>query len=325
MKTLSLLIFLLVIVFSGNGFSQASPVLKNSPKSPTPDDFMVGEVKGKMVNKPAYLPKPQYPAKARQLGVEGIVRVQIKIDEEGNVTETSIISGPEELQAVSIETAQKTRFVAYRDSSKQFIKTEGVLTYTFEIQRASWSNIGYGLNMITILPVATVPLPTFAKAIEPEWTDERQALEKLKEIQTAQFANFQNPNGSNAIGAVGVASQNQASVTARWQVPIPQSPSNEQITLAQNLISALQTRLKNDKLNLWRFNLGLGLSKILRLYRNPFTQVDASKIIKDFSENAPAAVQPEILAKLNYLAVILQNKDSLDEINQALAIIFSDK
>ena len=298
-----LCVFIAIIFFSVNNFSQGTPVLRDSTRPQMPDDFTVGEVKGKIVNKPAYLPKPRYPISAKQAGAEGTVRVQIKVDEEGNVTEAMAISGPELLKEASEEAARYTRFVIARDAIGAPIKTEGTLAYSFEIKVAGWSNIGYGLSVLNMLPIANLPLPTFIKKIPIEWTKEREMFDKLKEIQKTQLANIQSPSGNTQGPTVGILGRNQASVTAQWRVPIPEPPSAEQITLAQNLVSAIQSRLENDKLNLWRFNLGIGLSKALRVYRSPSGREDAPKIIKELKANAPDGTSPAVLTQLDNLVV----------------------
>jgi len=85
-----------------------------------------GVLNGKAIN----LPKPDYPADARAAGIEGVVVVQVTIDEQGNVIEARPMSGPKQLQAVSVLAAQQAKFSPTLLSGEP-VKVTGILIFNF--------------------------------------------------------------------------------------------------------------------------------------------------------------------------------------------------
>ena len=76
------------------------------------------------------LPKPQYPAIARQAHASGTVVVQVLIDESGNVIAAHAVSGHPLLQAVAVAAARQARFSPTKLSG-QPVKVNGVIQYNF--------------------------------------------------------------------------------------------------------------------------------------------------------------------------------------------------
>jgi len=76
------------------------------------------------------LPKPDYPADARAAGVDGVVVVQVTIDEQGNVAEARAVSGPPQLQQVSISAALQAKFSPTLLMGEP-VKVTGVIVYNF--------------------------------------------------------------------------------------------------------------------------------------------------------------------------------------------------
>jgi TonB family protein len=88
-------------------------------------------ISGGMLNgKAISLPPPEYPAVARQAGASGSVRVQVAIDEEGNVIAAKAVSGPPSLQAAAVAAAREAKFAPTRLNG-QPVKVNGVLIYNF--------------------------------------------------------------------------------------------------------------------------------------------------------------------------------------------------
>jgi len=79
------------------------------------------------------LPKPAYPAIARQAHASGTVVVQVTIDENGNVISARAVSGHPLLQAVAVGAARQARFSPTKLSG-QPVKVTGVITYNFVAQ-----------------------------------------------------------------------------------------------------------------------------------------------------------------------------------------------
>jgi protein TonB len=74
------------------------------------------------------MPKPVYPKGVH--GVSGAVKVQVIIDEMGNVIQAQAVSGHTLLQAAAVEAARGSRF-SPTILSGQPVKVSGVITYNF--------------------------------------------------------------------------------------------------------------------------------------------------------------------------------------------------
>jgi protein TonB len=99
--------------------------------TPTP---RLAPISGGVLNgKAISLPKPPYPAIARQAHASGTVTVQVTIDENGNVISAHAVSGHPLLQAVAVQAARGARFSPTKLSG-QPVKVTGVITYNFVAQ-----------------------------------------------------------------------------------------------------------------------------------------------------------------------------------------------
>ena len=76
------------------------------------------------------LPKPDYPADARSAGVDGVVVIQVTVDEQGNVTEARAVSGPKILQEPSVNAAFQAKFSPTLLEGAP-VKVTGVIVYNF--------------------------------------------------------------------------------------------------------------------------------------------------------------------------------------------------
>jgi TonB family protein len=76
------------------------------------------------------LPVPEYPAEARAAGAEGVVVIQVTVDEQGNVTEARALSGPKMLHEVSLNAARQAKFSPTLLSGEP-VKLSGVLVFNF--------------------------------------------------------------------------------------------------------------------------------------------------------------------------------------------------
>ena len=109
-----------------------------SDKDPKPDDphaaaepgkhppISAGVLNGKAIS----LPRPDYPAAAKAAGAEGVVVIQVTVDEQGNVIEARAISGPRMLQEVSVNAALQAKFSPTLLQGEP-VKVTGVLVYNF--------------------------------------------------------------------------------------------------------------------------------------------------------------------------------------------------
>ena len=101
------------------------------PPAPTPPRAPIsgGVLNGRAIS----LPKPAYPAIARQAHASGTVVVQVTIDENGSVISARAVSGHPLLQAVAVGAARQARFSPTKLSG-QPVKVTGVITYNFVAQ-----------------------------------------------------------------------------------------------------------------------------------------------------------------------------------------------
>jgi protein TonB len=101
------------------------------PPAPTPPRAPIsgGVLNGKAIS----LPKPNYPAIAKQAHAGGVVTVQVTIDENGNVISAHAVSGHPLLQAVAVAAARSARFSPTKLSG-QPVKVTGVISYNFLAQ-----------------------------------------------------------------------------------------------------------------------------------------------------------------------------------------------
>ena len=119
--------------------ADTTPAKPNANEEPKPDEaqrpgtdpgkrapISAGVLNGKAIS----LPKPDYPPDARAAGAEGVVVIQVTIDEQGNVTEARAISGPKQLQDVSINAALQAKFSPTLLSGEP-VRVTGVLVYNF--------------------------------------------------------------------------------------------------------------------------------------------------------------------------------------------------
>lgn len=85
-----------------------------------------GVLNGKAIS----LPKPDYPAEARAAGLEGVVVVQVTVDEQGNVIEARPVSGPQLLQQPAVIAAQLAKFAPTLLMGEP-VKVTGVIVFNF--------------------------------------------------------------------------------------------------------------------------------------------------------------------------------------------------
>jgi protein TonB len=79
------------------------------------------------------LPRPTYPIIARQMRLQGVVNVQVLIDENGRVVSAKAVSGPGVLIPAAQQAAMQARF-SPTIIGEQPVKVSGVITYNFVMQ-----------------------------------------------------------------------------------------------------------------------------------------------------------------------------------------------
>lgn len=105
-----------------------APPLSEVPPAPLPMVAPIsgGALEGRALSKPA----PIYPPIANAARAYGIVRVQVTVDEEGNVMSAKAISGHPLLRTAAVEAAYQARLIP-AVSGGETIKFSGTLSYYF--------------------------------------------------------------------------------------------------------------------------------------------------------------------------------------------------
>ncbi len=109
------------------------PPLPPAIKKPAPEPAktLVTILKSNVINgKASSLPKPNYPAAAQTMHVEGDVNVQVLIDEAGNVVSAKAVSGHPLLRSVSEVAARNAKF-SPTILNGQKVKVSGIIVYKF--------------------------------------------------------------------------------------------------------------------------------------------------------------------------------------------------
>lgn len=88
-----------------------------------------GVLNGKAVSKP----QPPYPPAAKAARAQGVVTVQVTVDETGSVTAASAVSGHPLLRAAAVAAAKQAKFSPTVLSGKP-VKVSGMLIYNFVLE-----------------------------------------------------------------------------------------------------------------------------------------------------------------------------------------------
>ena len=129
-------------VGSNNGNSRGTgntPVVNMPdppPPAPNPTPVvpkLINVSQGVLTSKAIFLATPNYPPLARPIRLQGVVTVQVLIDETGKVISAKAISGHPILIPEAQKAALQSRFSPTL-LSKQPVKVSGVITYNFKMQ-----------------------------------------------------------------------------------------------------------------------------------------------------------------------------------------------
>jgi protein TonB len=102
------------------------------PPSPGPKPILK-PVSGGVLNGTAMLlPPPLYPENAKRMRTQGIVTVEVILDETGKVVSANATSGPSVLRDAAVQAALKARFSPTKLSG-QPVKVSGVINYKFAL------------------------------------------------------------------------------------------------------------------------------------------------------------------------------------------------
>jgi protein TonB len=106
--------------------------LESEPPPPAPRPILK-PVSGGVLNGTAIaLPSPGYPEAARRLRMNGLVSVEVVVDETGKVVSAVATSGPAILRDAAVQAALRARFSPTKLSG-QPVKVSGVINYKFSL------------------------------------------------------------------------------------------------------------------------------------------------------------------------------------------------
>jgi TonB family protein len=117
---------------SGTGSVNIGSELGAPPPTPAPVPPVKKIVKASAVlnSQALLLPKPPYPILAKQLRIEGVISVQVLIDETGRVISAKAVSGSPFLTVEAQKAALQARFTP-TILGEQPVKVSGIITYNF--------------------------------------------------------------------------------------------------------------------------------------------------------------------------------------------------
>ncbi|MEO8072857.1 MAG: TonB family protein, partial [Acidobacteriota bacterium] len=117
---------------SGSGKSAARAVNQFASVSSLSLSLPAKVISGGVVNgiNVASLPTPSYPTAAKAVRANGVVNVQVTIDESGDVISASAVSGHQLLRQAAEQAAKNAKFFPTRLSGKA-VKVTGVIVYNF--------------------------------------------------------------------------------------------------------------------------------------------------------------------------------------------------
>jgi TonB family protein len=111
--------------------------IPDTPPPPAPPAPVIPKLikvsQGVLTSKALFLATPNYPPLARPIKLQGIVTVQVLIDETGKVISAKAISGHPILVPEAQKAAMQSRFSPTL-LSNQPVKVSGVITYNFKLQ-----------------------------------------------------------------------------------------------------------------------------------------------------------------------------------------------
>ncbi len=309
----------------------ASIASAQTPSAAPVKQISVGVINGKAVN----LAKPAYPPAARAVNAEGAVNVQVRIDEEGNVVSASAVSSHPLLRQAAEQAALQSKFKP-TTLSGQAVRVAGVIVYNFVAGEKvpNWFKVGFDLASAQhASSLIFLNTNAIAKTFQPDWTTEKEQLEKLAEIKQSEPSSLSQAvvTGERKISETTEKKPDgtvvKKVITEVAVKPDGTEPTGEQIAASQSLIASLQSRLASDELNSWQFNTGVSLSWALSRLRYSNERQRILSSLRQQIQSAPSGkVSSEFIAGLQKIAAILEKPiptpDDRQQTGQIMRTIF---
>src|SRR5215213_2923835 len=106
--------------------------IEEPPPSPGPKPILKPVSGGVLNGTAVMLPPPVYPDAAKRMRTQGVVTVEVILDETGKVVSANASSGPQILRDAAVQAALKARFSPTKLSG-QPVKVSGVINYKFAL------------------------------------------------------------------------------------------------------------------------------------------------------------------------------------------------
>jgi TonB family protein len=248
------LLLIPVLCFSTIVFAQKK-LQKSSPKPPL--TISGGIINGKALN----LVKPPFPMAARVVRAEGVVYVQVTIDENGDIILAEAVSGHPLLHAAAVQAARASKF-SPTTLEGQPVRVTGVIIYNF-FTKMSLLEIGYELSFgenSARLP-ENYPALNISGNIPEEWREEKRNLTGLSYQLYSRWESAEEPEQN----ASKKSSDNDDSSTSQSTVGAG-NLSAKAFTNPKEVLKGVNVKITNqltdEQLKLWYFKLGQILGKI---------------------------------------------------------------
>ena len=261
--------------------------------APAPKIVSSGVVNGKAKS----LPKPEYTKTALDAGVSGEVRVQVVIDEQGNVSSATAIAGPDLLRDSSVAAALQAKFDPTLLAGKA-VKVSGIIVYKFAPpnyeKNARLMLLGVFLHFPDLIDLGDGDDPLSAAVGDEMALDLPKLAEELRPLNALQTME-----------------------------------KNKRVSFLADVAAKVEPKLsESDK---WQYGVGKGLAglmtEIYQLSLDQKYQVRESVLLtnllqlKESAKNAPADYPPAIVSKLVELGKLADRENLTSQ--QSLELIAS--
>ena len=109
-------------------------VVKDNDAPPAPRPLLKPVSGGVLNGRALSLPTPVYPDVARRMRTEGVVQVEVVVDENGKVVSARALSGPGMLRDAAVKAASLAHFSPTKLSGLP-VKVTGLINYNFTVPK----------------------------------------------------------------------------------------------------------------------------------------------------------------------------------------------
>jgi TonB family protein len=219
---------------------------------------------GLLNSKATALPKPVYGQAAQAVRASGEVKVQVMVDENGDVISASAVSGHPLLRQAAEQAARLAKFATTMIAG-QPVRVQGIIIYNFVLP-VNWHYVGLNLGDAEAEIEDTEKLTRAVNELRALFPDETKALQ-------AVIANFEKDEESGR-------SQTAAIV---------------------QVINSLQAKISAQAEDYWRFELGLTIGRVNASTLDNEVLRENLAIFKHLYDTAPEKINEDTLDTLRSL------------------------